>query len=132
VDARSLAQNPGRTNGRTNGPANPAGEAVCPAEAGHLLILSAKQSDTRFSGHIKIIAPEHGHRQARRQNRKVTLPMQSNAGKSNRTIDQVPNEWWKRAEFKTYGFWSALPKQAAGRPAMVAGLLFASRFRYLN
>jgi hypothetical protein len=85
-------------------------EAQDAANAGRLVILSAKRNDPRFSGHINIIAPEHGRHRARRQNQKVTLPLQSNAGKSNYTIDQAPNEWWKRGEFKTYGFWSAVPK----------------------
>lgn len=86
-------------------------EAQEAANAGRLAIISAKRRSATLSGHINVIAPEYGSLKAKRENHKVTLPLQSNAGKSNYTIAQTPTAWWKaEEEFKAYGFWSAAPK----------------------
>lgn len=79
------------------------------ASSGRLGLICAQRTDLNRPGHIQIVGPEHGERQARRVNGRVTQPLQSNAGARNFTWGQLGNSWWTGPSFREFGFWHAAP-----------------------
>jgi 4-hydroxy-L-threonine phosphate dehydrogenase PdxA len=58
----------------------------------------------RKSGHIAVVVPETSSKQAKRKNNIVTIPLQSQAGKSNFRY-RNNSVWWKSQQFEKYSFW---------------------------
>jgi hypothetical protein len=77
--------------------------------SGMVGIICAQRVDRNRPGHIQIIAPEHGDKQAKRSGGKVTQPLQSNAGSRTFTYDFLGNNWWRGAAFREFGFWVGQP-----------------------
>lgn len=77
------------------------------ANAGRLGLICAQHRNLNSSGHIQIVAPEHGEQRARRVGGVVTQPLQSNAGSSNFRYGHLGSSWWQGPNFAAYGFWSA-------------------------
>lgn len=77
------------------------------ANSGRIAIICAQRNDMEAAGHIQVIAAENGAHTAKRSAAgKVTQPLQSNAGDDNFTYGFLGPNWWQRAQFKQYGFWS--------------------------
>jgi Bacterial SH3 domain len=77
------------------------------ANAGGLAVIVAQRVDLNRSGHIQIIAPEHGPFSARRTNGQVVMPLQSQAGSSNFRYGFLGrSRWWAvTTRFRKHGFW---------------------------
>jgi hypothetical protein len=77
------------------------------ANSGRLGIVCAQRKNMEMSGHIQIVAPEHGSNKAKRNSAcKVVQPLQSNAGVQNFTYGCLGTTWWQGASFRQYGFWT--------------------------
>lgn len=78
------------------------------ANSGRVAIISAQRINLNRSGHINVVVPEHGQNRASRAGSMVTRPLQSNAGTDNYTVGVRANAWWRSANFRAFGFWSAM------------------------
>lgn len=81
------------------------------ANEGRLAVIVAQRTDLNRSGHIQIIAPEHGQHAAKRSNGTVTVPLQSQAGTRNFRYGFLgQGAWWANpAQFRKHGFWTHQP-----------------------
>jgi hypothetical protein len=61
------------------------------------------QTDGSVSGHIVAVVPETGHWTAQRSNGRVSVPLQSQAGRVNNAY--FSSRWWTRTIFRNHGFW---------------------------
>jgi hypothetical protein len=77
--------------------------------SGMVGIICAQRVDINRPGHIQIVAPEHGDKQAKRSGGKVTQPLQSNAGTTTFTYGFLNSNWWRSANFREFGFWVGTP-----------------------
>lgn len=68
------------------------GEAQASANAGKLTILVAARKNKAQSGHITVVAPEHGVHKATRISERAVIPLQSQAGRINRKF--FASQWW--------------------------------------
>lgn len=82
------------------------------ANQGQVCIISAKRkleqgSTKRGSGHIVVVVPETAIYKATRDSNRVTIPLQSQAGRNNfRYRYGAKNRvWWTDRRFEKYGFW---------------------------
>lgn len=76
------------------------------ANQGRVAIIAAQRRDLNRSGHIQVIAPEHGEHSARRANGKVIQPLQTQAGDSNFRYGFLGNgNWWAGSAYSKHGFW---------------------------
>lgn len=77
------------------------------ANAGRMAIICAQRTNMESSGHIQIVAPEHGSNIAKRVGGTVTQPLQSNAGRTNFTYGFMGSNWWQSSSFRQFGFWTS-------------------------
>jgi len=77
--------------------------------SGMIGIICAQRVDINRPGHIQIIAPEHGDKQAKRSGGKVTQPLQSNAGATTFTYGFLGSSWWRSSQFREFGFFVGQP-----------------------
>lgn len=69
------------------------------------LVIARKQHDGR-PGHVAIVVAESGAHTARRNSAgEVTLPLQSQAGRTNFKGATGQHEWWREASFAEHAFW---------------------------
>ncbi len=74
------------------------------ANAGKIGIVTGKRKDLSRSGHICAVVPENGTRRAvRNSSGKVTQPLMSQAGSSNKKY--FNSTWWTGSQFAESGFW---------------------------
>lgn len=74
------------------------------ANAGKVVVIVAQQKQPNRSGHIAVVAPETTNWKAKRSGSKVTTPLQSQAGRTNRQY-WTPPAWWTGSQYKEFGFW---------------------------
>lgn len=72
-------------------------------------VICARRKLLSRSGHITVVAPEHGAHKAHREGGKVVLPLQSQAGASNvrygaAGAPTVGKAWWAGAQFDSFVF----------------------------
>jgi hypothetical protein len=79
--------------------------------SGKVGIINAQRTDLNRPGHIQIVAPEHGDKNAKRNAAgEVTLPLQSNAGSTTFTYGFLGNSaWWRGSSFRNFAFWVCQP-----------------------
>ncbi len=76
------------------------------ANAGRVCVIVAHNANSNRSGHIQIVAPEHGGFAAKRSGGKVTNPLQSQAGAKNFQFGHLPANWFAdSAQFSKHGLW---------------------------
>lgn len=76
------------------------------ANAGRLAVIVAQRADLNRSGHIQIVAPEHGAFAAQRIGADVSLPLQSQAGSRNFRYGFLgTTRWWTGSQFRKHGLW---------------------------
>lgn len=82
------------------------------ANEGRLAVIVAQRTNLNRSGHIQIVAPEHGDQQAlRRADGTVALPLQSQAGTRNFRYGFLGRSaWWANpTQYRKHGFWTHQP-----------------------
>ncbi|MCI0581046.1 MAG: hypothetical protein L0332_18575 [Chloroflexi bacterium] len=77
------------------------------ANSGHIAVLLAANKSASESGHISVILAESDDYQAVRDKTtgKVTLPLQSQAGRTNFKYGQRPYQWWSDKDHKDGAAW---------------------------
>ncbi len=75
------------------------------ANAGAVCLICAQRTDLNRSGHITAVVPETELHQAKRDNGRVTVPLESQAGASNYNYVTKLIPWWTAAQFRRFGFW---------------------------
>jgi hypothetical protein len=75
------------------------------ANKGHICIIVAKRKDLARSGHITAVVPETDVFQAKRENDRVIVPVESQAGSRNYEYVTKDHQWWNKAKFSGFKFW---------------------------
>lgn len=73
------------------------------ANDGQAVIICGQNKVPNRSGHICPVVPETGGNKASRNGTTVTLPLQSQAGRTNQKY--MVRAWWTNGTFKDWGFW---------------------------
>ncbi len=82
-------------------------EAQRIANDGGVALLAARRKVDGLSGHIVMIVPEHGERQAKRDVAgQVVLPLQSQAGAVNFSFGAGARAWWTDERFAEFALWT--------------------------
>lgn len=82
------------------------------ANEGRLAVIVAQRTNLNRSGHIQIVAPEHGSFEAlRRADGSIAMPLQSQAGTRNFRYGFLGRSaWWANpAQYRKHGFWTHQP-----------------------
>lgn len=74
------------------------------ANDGHVVAILAQHKVPNLSGHIGMVAPETSAHNAVRTGSVVVRPLQSQAGRTNRSY-WTPPTWWVNSKYKDFGFW---------------------------
>ena len=82
------------------GESNRHGGSANGANNGHIVIISARNKDSKKSGHINIILPELPDSPAAKDN----LPLQSQAGRTNFAISRS-KKWWNDSNHENGNAW---------------------------
>lgn len=80
------------------------------ANEGRVAVIVAQRRDRRRSGHIAVVIPERLESPARRQGERVVLPLQSQAGRVNRSASTGASAWWEDDRFHARAFWTNRPR----------------------
>lgn len=76
------------------------------ANRGALGVISGMHKAPRASGHISVVAPESATMTAAREDGRVVLPVQSQAGARETLLEYGRGKaWWTGQQFKEFGFW---------------------------
>jgi hypothetical protein len=75
------------------------------ANAGGVGLICAQRKDLDRSGHVCVIVPERPESTARRNEGRVHLPLQSQAGARNFCYSCGTARWWTGNQFRAFGFW---------------------------
>lgn len=76
------------------------------ANRGALGVISGLHRDPSASGHISVVAPESATMTAAREDGRVVLPVQSQAGAREALLEYGRGKaWWTGKQFKAFGFW---------------------------
>lgn len=73
------------------------------ANDGKIGIICAAQVNPNRSGHICAVIPESAAYKAVRTNGKVSTPLQSQAGRTNKKYSLF--KWWTSSNYRAFGFW---------------------------
>ncbi|MFM9946757.1 MAG: hypothetical protein ACKV1O_02355 [Saprospiraceae bacterium] len=76
------------------------------ANKGDVCVICARRVNLNESGHITVVLPEKDDHTALRtpQTNKVRIPLQSQAGRSNRMYFN-DRKWWTKSHYQSFGFW---------------------------
>lgn len=75
------------------------------ANNGAVAVICAARTNPNRSGHITPVIAEGNGRSAERVNGKVSLPLQSQAGRVNVRYGTLGRAWWRGAEFRSFVFY---------------------------
>lgn len=76
------------------------------ANDGNVCLIVARYADARRSGHIVAVAPETAaHPALRNASHRVTIPVQSQAGRRNYRYTTAVRDWWNHARYEGASFW---------------------------
>jgi hypothetical protein len=75
------------------------------ANNGNVCIIVAKRKNPSLNGHITAVAPETDVFEATRENGRVVVPVESQAGSRNYEYINKGYQWWAKAKFSDFGFW---------------------------
>lgn len=73
------------------------------ANQGKIGIICAIRKNLNESGHICAVVPETAAAKATRVAGKVSVPLQSQAGRTNKAY--FSSKWWSAAYYRAFGFW---------------------------
>ncbi len=75
------------------------------ANAGKVCIIIAKRKLLSRSGHITVVVPENDVFTAKKEDDKVVIPLESQAGSKNYEYITKGHCWWKKNKFSDFKFW---------------------------
>ena len=73
------------------------------ANKGKVCIICAIRVNQNESGHIVAVVPETNAHKALRVDSKVSIPLQSQAGRNNKKY--FTQNWWSNSRYREFGFW---------------------------
>ncbi|HUE84082.1 MAG TPA: hypothetical protein VMM84_18410 [Pyrinomonadaceae bacterium] len=75
------------------------------ANDGQVVVILAQHKIPNLSGHIAVVAPETSTQKALRNGSTLIRPLQSQAGRTNRSYWTPPSWWSNSQKYKDFGFW---------------------------